>query len=468
MKKNIIILSAIAAIFLTSCEDYLNVKPRGYDIASKIEHYEGLILGQDIYMMYECFPFMGFDCYAEKEGYDNLNSISYYANYAQAAYRWDKDIFPEDRTCGEWSSFTKALYYCNVIINGVLDAEDGTPEKRLALQAEARMLRAYCTFLMSEFFGDVPIIKTATTLGGDFSLHGREEVINFVLTEMNEALPDLEEAEEHCMRIFKLSGEALYGKVLFYLGKYDDAETHLENAYNSMKTRSDVALVDFNSRKDESGDVTFITYTYENPELMFFLGSMNRLWPSLYVDLYSMLLTGVKSSVLDRFYYDKKDLRLCTLSSSSTGKTAYQAYKKSEKYGPNQKVVQSNVGVDVPQLYVMYAECLARSGKLDKAREILVEFRKCRMDPGHEAIPDDVASAEQLTVFAFEESMRNQIGMGTTWFDMRRVWNDPLFQYMKEYYVHTVGSDSYTLTEDKLYLQYPPSVTLWHPEYLEK
>ena len=63
--------------------------------------------------------------------------------------------------------------------------------------------------------------------------------------------------------------------------------------------------------------------------------------------------------------------------------------------------------------------------------------------------------------------MREQIGFGTSWFDMKRIWNDPVFQYMKDYYVHTVGNETYTLSQDRLDFQYPPSVTAWHPEYLE-
>lgn len=467
MKKNRIALFAIMALVLTSCEGFLNVKPRGYDIASKVEHFEGLLLGHENYMLQECFPYMCFDTYTDQDGYTNMYSIPILSPHACNAYKWEKDIFREDETCGEWSSFTEAFYYYNVVINGVLDAEDGTPEKRLALHSEARMMRAYLTYLLSEFFGDVPIIKEATTLGGDYSLHSREEVIDFVLTEMKEAVEGLEDAEEHNLRVFKLSGQALYGKVLFYLGRYSEAETVLASVYESLKTRTDACLVDCYSRIDETGNVNYITYNYENPELLYLFGTMYRLWPAVYTESYSMLLTGVKNSVIKHFFYDLKDTRLCLLTSTKTGKTAYQSFKSSENYGANMKKISSDIGVNVPMVYTMYAECLARNHKADLAKQVLVEFRKTRMNPGHEDLPADVVTDDQITVFAFEESMREQIGFGTTWFDMKRVWNDPLFQYMKDYYVHTVGSETYTLTEDKLYLQYPPSVLLWHPEYNE-
>lgn len=132
MKKNIIILAALAAMLLTSCEEYLNVKPKGYDIATKIEHFEGLLFGlqEELAFVSESFPYMCFDTYIEPEGYDNMYSIPVLGSHACNGYKWEKDIYREDETCGEWSTFSKAFYYYNIIINQVLDAEDGTPEQR--------------------------------------------------------------------------------------------------------------------------------------------------------------------------------------------------------------------------------------------------------------------------------------------------------------------------------------------------
>ena len=63
--------------------------------------------------------------------------------------------------------------------------------------------------------------------------------------------------------------------------------------------------------------------------------------------------------------------------------------------------------------------------------------------------------------------MREYIGYGNAWFDMRRLWNDPLFQDLKTMYVHSVGEDTYTLTKERLVLRIPPSILQWHPEYTD-
>ena len=40
-----------------------------------------------------------------------------------------------------------------MIVNGVMDADDGTREEKQRLQAEARVGRAYMHFLLAQFFG---------------------------------------------------------------------------------------------------------------------------------------------------------------------------------------------------------------------------------------------------------------------------------------------------------------------------
>ncbi|MCF0177294.1 MAG: RagB/SusD family nutrient uptake outer membrane protein, partial [Bacteroidales bacterium] len=140
MKKIYIVFTIVAIAVLTSCQDYLNVKPKGYDVASKMEHYQGLIYGSEKYFLKESFPYMCFDTYTDAAGYEMV--YSQLGSYATNAYKWEADIYREDQLCGEWNSFTTVLYSCNKVIAEVLNAEDGTSEERLALQSEARMLRA--------------------------------------------------------------------------------------------------------------------------------------------------------------------------------------------------------------------------------------------------------------------------------------------------------------------------------------
>ena len=462
MKRYIAVLFT-SALILASCTSYLDVKPRGYDIASRIEHYEGLLLGTDPALLNISFPYMSMECYTDEDGYGN--GYSQVGSYICNAYKWDPDIYREDQICGEWNSFTTLLYNTNIVIAEVMDAENGTEAEKLALLSEARMLRAWCTFMMSRFFGDVPIVKKASTMDNDFTLSSREEVENFVVSEMKEAVENLSEENEHYLRIFKPTGYGVYGKVLFQMGRYDQAEAALETCFSLLKDQPSIGLIDYYPLVDTNGDIDYNPRADLNPERVFYIMAMPRLWDAVYGSLYSQLMFGVRNDLLERFFPDRKDCRLTFLGSISSGTTAYKKYSSKEVYTANMSNIVTNMGLDLADVYTMLAECKARSGKTEEAGNLLLELRRHRMDPGHEAIPATVASQDDFVRFAFEERMREQFGFGTSWFEMKRLWNDPLFQDLKALYTHTVGTETYTFSEKALYMSYPPTVLAWHPEY---
>ena len=152
MKSILHITLIMGLIMLAGCEDYLDVKPRGYDVAEKVSHYEGLLYGTETIMLDEVFPYMCFEWETNSEAYENVYSLM--GADVTNAYKWEENIFRPDENCGEWNHFAGLLYPMNVVVNGVNDAVDGTPEQKRALYAEARVLRAYMTFMMAQFFGE--------------------------------------------------------------------------------------------------------------------------------------------------------------------------------------------------------------------------------------------------------------------------------------------------------------------------
>ena len=463
MKKSIVIISSIIFV-LSSCTEYLDVKPRGYDIASKVEHYEGLLYGSDMVMTDISFPYMSMECYTDPDGYANAYSTA--GTITCNGYKWEKDIYREDQQAGEWNAFTSILYNSNVVIAGIMDAEDGTEQEKQAIMSEARMLRAWCTFMMSQFFGDVPIITKASTMSNDFSLRSAAEVKDFVINEMSEAVEGLKDIPEHYLRIFKPSGHGLFGKILFMYGEYGDALAQLEKSYEMLKSQADVSLIDYRTLMDANGDIDYMVRPDTNPERLFYF--MPRLWDSVYASMYNMLMYGVRNDMVEKFFPDRHDCRLAFLSSVSSGTSLYKTYRAKETYAANMSNIATNVGLDLSEIYTMYAECLARAGKTGEAADVLTELRSCRLDEGHEAIPSEVSGKDDMVRFAFYERMREQFGFGTSWFDMKRLWNDPLFQDLKQLYVHTLGTETFTLSEDRLIMAYPPAVLSWHPEYPSK
>ena len=461
MKRFILLTATLLA--LCSCTKYLDVKPRGYDIASRVEHYEGMLYGSDMAFMNTSYAYRSMECYTDTDGY--ANAYSQIGSYACNSFQWSREVYREDQVCGEWNSFTTLLYHYNVIIAEVMEAEGGTEEDKRAILSEARMLRAWCTFMMSFFFGEVPIIRKASTIENSFPLSSIEEVKSFIIKEMSESVDYLRDVPEHYLRVFRPTGHGLYGKVLFMYGEYDKACEELKKCLDLVKGQPSLGLIDYRPLMDANGDIDYPVRADVNPERLFYVVDMPRLWSSVYASMYNSLMFGVRNDLLELFFPDRRDCRLAFHSTVSNGTSAYKKYSSKEVYAANMANIATNVGLDLAEVYTMYAECLARKGDTAGAADILLELRRHRMDEGHEAIPANVATKDDYVRFAFEERMREQFGFGTSWFDMKRLWDDPLFQYLKPLYVHTAGSETYTLTEDALYMAYPPTVMAWHPEY---
>ena len=110
------------------------------------------------------------------------------------------------------------------------------------------------------------------------------------------------------------------------------------------------------------------------------------------------------------------------------------------------------------------AECEARAGLESESRRILEEFRGYRLLSGFEIIPQSVQTKNDLIRFCVEEQTREFVGTGYRYYNVRRLWNDPLFQDWMPI-THTVGSQVYTLEETQLKTAYPETVLIWNEEW---
>jgi len=97
----------------------------------------------------------------------------------------------------------------------------------------------------------------------------------------------------------------------------------------------------------------------------------------------------------------------------------------------------------------------------------LYELRSNRMPVDKANIPSSVSTKDDLVKFTVAERIRENFGTGLIWYDMRRLWDDPLFQDLKQYYTRTDGTNTYTLTKARLTMRIPPSIMIWNPDYAQ-
>ncbi len=477
MKKIIYLLTIVSLILiLPGCSKYLDVKPRGKDVPYKLEHYEGLLFGKTADYT-TVFPYMSFEYTVDADGFALFYSSPGGASKSRA-YQYEADIFLGEESSTEWNSPTSMFYTLNVIVNEVLDASDGTESEKEAILAEAQMLRAWYTFLMVQNFGKpyneetaasdlgVPIIKEASIMGINYTRATLAETYDYILIEMKEALPLLQEREIHPLRVFSPTGNAMLGKVYWMMGKYAEALPYLETAMAELSTDSKAGLLDYNNLID-AGEMFSFPTDINNSETLYNITDIPRLWLAFNPAYFGAPLLTLKKEVLQK-YYTAGDCRLALISGVESWETAYNSFDPSsptEQYYPNTTHISSNWGVTIPDVYLMYAECLARTNSLGVAKQTLFDFRQNRMPAGDAEIPSSVSSQEDLIKFIVAERMRENMGSGLTWYDTRRLWDDPLFQDMKDYYTHTDGTETHTLTEERLTMRIPPSVMSWNPDF---
>ena len=489
MKTRYNIFFLLWGLLLCGCDDFLDVKPKGKDIPEKIAHYDGLfnntILTNLIFSKVNengsitaqqseiYFIYMTDELITDEASYANMGRS------ARAAYTYDPDIFLEEDYSAEWSAAYQQIYLYNVIANGVMDAEDGTTQKKKELLAEARVGRAFMHFYLTQFFckpyqeatavtdPGVPVVTKANSGETSFSRGTVKDVYDFVTKELEEACPDLPLQTQHRQRVYRAAGYFMLGKVYMAMGEYGKALKALEIAYEGTQNSSIILeLFDYNQEiynwgytgapntwgmsctypinlSEDNNELTYNKQVSILPITLFLYPPQVYVKPE-YMALYS------KNDHRAKFFSDK----------DYTGVTQWPYSKRVCRY-------MFTVCGDLPDLYLMLAECKARTGDETGARADLLTLREKRMPAAEAAIPASVNSKEKLIRFVLEERTREFMMSGMRWFDIRRLWNDPLFQDDKKNYTHKVGEQTYTLTEDRLTYRIPPKVMSFNSGWVD-
>lgn len=128
----------------------------------------------------------------------------------------------------KWSHHYRGIAKVNNILDNLDNLDEPLPQDRLdEIVAQAKFIRAYSYYELTQFFGDVPLIKNILTPEeAKASRTSKSEVVNFILTELDEAASKLpikwENADEG--RITRGAALALKARVALYNERYDVAE----------------------------------------------------------------------------------------------------------------------------------------------------------------------------------------------------------------------------------------------------
>lgn len=418
MKKNTVNLLAILVLSLsvgfTSCNDYLDVLPKGQKIPTTLADYEAFIRDE-----YGCQRVdITQTTILLNDRYVSSSTLSYYPLY-KANYFWDEN---EDRIA--LNNSDESAYYngygaistFNLIIEHAPSATEATDAKKNELVAQAKVLRAMTYYNLVNYYAatyneataatklSVPLI-TSANMGASYKQVSIKEMYDFMLQDVKEALPRLSKKAATMLHPNLGTAYALNARIYLQMGNYTLA---LENAENALKENSSLYdwVAYYNSNKAQIENPTSYTTTtspmdfsyVENYNYRHGATSYSSTESSLQVDRATRFEAG------DARFAARWKLR-------TVGSDTYYASitRGFFNYG----------GITTTEVYLIKAECLARSGKYDLAMDALDTVRQKRILPAQYV--KLTATTEEEAINYIRRTKENELILTITAFaDARR------------------------------------------------
>lgn len=173
---------SVALLGLLACDDGLDMIPTGEvseTIFWKQERDARLVVNAS---------------YAELDGQsmvkelDGVTDIAYRASSAPGTFHdvGSGNIDPTNAAINNpWDRYYRGIRRSNDVITNIGRIPNGDPVLLKRLEAEARFLRAYYYTQLTSLWGDVPLILEPLKINDHRPRNGREEVVDFIITELD-------------------------------------------------------------------------------------------------------------------------------------------------------------------------------------------------------------------------------------------------------------------------------------------
>ena len=472
MKKiNSYILLFLLVSLLACKKGFLEITPKGKLIANTTNDYRLLLNNLDVVNMNTTGSVpMGDEVAAISSFFDGA------ALRTQRLFKWEAVIYEPGEDAPELVIPLSNIYLYNKIINEVMSSTGGTEQDKKTVLAQAKACRAWTYFLLINYYGKpyntatsltdpgFPLVTNADVTETQFNRATVEEVYQLIVNDLTTAIPDLPAMITHRLMMSHPSAEGILGKVYTFMGKYQEAVPLLNNALSKMSAAAiSVALYNYNSTFGTGG--IFLPISIFGPTYPTTVNNTENLFVKQFSNSWAFTNNEFVISPETVALYEAADLRKNWYTASPYGATTVYPKALLRRMGPG----TTQFGVIAPDLYLLIAECKARTNDLAGARTFLETFRANRLPAANAKITDAVAlNRTALVKFIFEERLREFALTGYRWFDMRRLSVDTEFSALagNTHTVYSAAGDvitTYTLSKERLVLQLPQKLMEQNP-----
>mgnify|MGYP000843659392 CR=1 FL=1 len=376
MKRMKIVLAVCVAVMMTSCNDFLDIKPKGEKIPKTVTDFETLLNDESVQKISDTYPaYLTDDVYlpdvAQGTATPGLNSVD---QSIRNLYLFKKEVFGEAQDDGFWFASYNRIYYYNTVIDNIMGAEGTNEQQKRSIQAEAMISRAleylylvngyakHYDMRTAEADPGVPLILDEDIAKKNLVRASVKDVYAQILSDLQNALPNLPvQAKGNAFRALKAAGYGVLAKTYLYMGNYAEAlkaANEVLQINNSLLDLKKYAVV----KPQSSIGRTNVPQDIENPENIYI-----KFAPYVY---------GLSSKVFGSdeliSLFSENDMRL-------------QVYfTKNFRNIPTDKYVwapylRANLAVSTPEIYLIAAECEARVGDVGRAMALVNKLRDNRI-----------------------------------------------------------------------------------------
>lgn len=482
MKKVYYIILSLSLIALSSCNDFLDIKPKGVLIPEFYEDYQRLLNHQNTMSIDNTYTNYITDDILLGDESVPYGQLIQAQEYMQNLYTFQHgDILSKGMTDYLWENAYKRIYTFNVVINNVGGCPDGTQKEKDELLATAKLNRAYEYLILVNMYANhyspttagtdlgVPIILSED-ISKNYKRHSVEEVYTQILQDLNDAQKSIPEKASSKFFPDQKSLNALFAKVYLYMGNWEKAKEYAAKIVTGTPQLINLTDYIIDPKANGSGRVynqvlgkKYPDIREDNPEsLLAKNGSVIGLSRNIYLsqDFLDTFKKDLPENATDQrraLFTIDNEFKLYNNISKFPGKTMWVAY------------CEFNGGLNYSETMLILAECEARlslkggngaAASMEAAYKLLDELRDYRI-LDNQPLPRKDAQAALQTVL--EERRRELSFRGSTrLIDLKRLNREEAF---KKDIVHSAGSQTWTLpaNDPRYILPLPPKVTGENP-----
>ena len=416
MRKLLYILPVILILGFAACENYVDITPTGKKTVDST-YYELIALPNRAYHP-AAFALLSDNVWSKESNIIGNEFISWDGinmTFNEAANR--KEL--SDNNLYE-NCYTYILR-SNIVIS-LVDASLGDKDVKELAKAEAKIMRAWDHFILINTFAKAYNPETAATDGGvaiidKYDLEATPtkstvaQVYDFIIKDIEEALPYLQEEPVNVYHPSKAFGYALAARVYLFHRDWKKAK---EAAEESLKLNN--TLIDYIDLGAKGGPTKVTTYAKGgNPEVLnyAYMGGPTEVLAFCYGMLSPEMvqLFGQNDERLNQFF--KTSDNSVYYFDEGSGAALWNTSITYSKFQP------MSVGMRTAEVYLILAEAKARLKDIPGAVQTLNQLREKRIKRAEAVLPEP--ATERAMVQAVIDERRKELISGFSRFwDLKR------------------------------------------------